>query len=171
VDRLKISGEITVGIYELDGTLVDLQRSKNLVLTAGLSAMAAALMWSAMIDQNANQGLPFNPITLAPIYGAVGSASVAATSTDTQLGAELARSICGAASYNGATFSLLFNMGITVGTWTIWEGGVFASATPESPPDPDSSGILLNHSILVSAVTKAPTQTAVFQASFGLWPG
>lgn len=161
-ERLGVVGVITLELRDEDGALVESRTNKNLVTTAGLSALASALNWSGIEDQAANLGLN-TPYSLAPVYGAVGTGTVPVTAIDTALTAELARGpVSQASAGNGQTaWSFFFGSSQAVGT--ISEAGAFASAgvTP-------GSGILIDHVIISPALVKTATQTMTMQVSFTL---
>jgi len=100
--------------------------------------------------------------TLSNIYGAVGTSATAPASTDTQLGAELARVVLGtnSRSSNIVTFSFFFNTSSGNGTWA--EAGLFLNATSAT-----NNGSLLSHLAVSEAKTSLVTATLQIAISIG----
>lgn len=163
-ESLAVVGVITLQLYE-DDELVESRECRNLITTAGLTALASALNWSAISDQAASLGLN-TPYSLAPAYGAVGTGTKAVTANDTALTNEVQRgTISQAAAANGQS-TLSFFFGSTQAVGTISEAGLFAAAsiTP-------GSGILIDHVLITPALAKTNTQTMTMQVSFTLTSG
>lgn len=163
-ESLGMVGVITLQLYE-DDELVDSRECKNLITTAGLTALASALNWSAISDQAANLGIN-TPYSLAPAYGAVGTGTTPVTALDTALTNEIQRGAVSQASAANGQSVLSFFFGNTQAVGTISEAGLFAAAsiTP-------GSGILIDHVLISPALTKTNIQTMTMQVSFTLTSG
>lgn len=148
----------------------DQRSGENVICTTGFTQMAQALTWSGIEDQANSLGVT-SPTYLAPLYGAVGSSSTAATKADTQLGAELSRVTVGAGGSTPASPTVaslttwLFYFPNPTVTWSVNEAGVFAQATVTT-----NSGSLLNHWIFPSTITVPTADTLVLQVSLSFGP-
>jgi hypothetical protein len=151
-------------VHDEDGRLVVEREHRNLICNAGVAQLAAATVWAAAQDQNLAMGSPLRPQVMYPIYGALGSSSTAASAADTQLGAELGRSVVADAGYSGSQILFTFFYPTSLVDWTITECGVFVSGASTATSSANS-GLLLNH-VVFGAVTKTAVQTATLQASF-----
>lgn len=162
-DLVRLKGIVTVRLFDEDNILVDEVVAPNIVTVNGLSVLAQALMWSGVQDQSANLGMN-TPLTLTPLYGAVGSGTTAATNTDVSLNSELGRTTVSgggsltADSTQGAQAVWSFYFGVGASTWSINEAGVFANASA-------SSGTLVNHVILPQTVTKRANASIQLQVN------
>lgn len=140
----------------------------NVTCTNGLTAFAAALVWSGIQDQAANLGVT-SPTYLTPLYGAVGSGTGTAAASDTALFSELGRETVGAGASSPATSLIpalctwLFYFPPPPVAWTITEAGVFASATAVS-----GSGTLLDHYVLATSVPVSSPDTAILQVALSV---
>lgn len=160
---IRVSGVLTVRVFDLDGNVTDERIAKNLMTTVGLNALAPAINWSGILDQNVNMGSPFTPSYLAPIFGAVGNGTNVPNIGDTQLQTELGRVFVTAAGVATNVFTWTFFFGLSAVDWTINEAGVFvlSSSTP-------NAATLFDHALVVPAVTKPAVQTATLTAAFTL---
>jgi hypothetical protein len=140
----------------------------NVTCTNGLTAFAAALVWSGIQDQAANLGVT-SATYLTPLYGAVGSGPGTPAASDTALFSELGRETVGAGAFSPATPSIsalctwLFYFPSPAGTWTVTEAGVFANAGSAA-----GSGTLLDHYALASPVTVASPDTCILQVALSV---
>lgn len=140
----------------------------NVTCTNGLTAFAAALVYSGIQDQAANLGVT-SPTYLTPLYGAVGSGTGVVAASDTALFTELGRVTVGAGAYTPATSLLpatavwLFYFPSPSVTWTITEAGVFAGATSTA-----GSGTMLDHYLLGSPVPVSSPDTVLLQVSLSV---
>lgn len=140
----------------------------NITCTNGLTAFAAALVWSGIQDQAANLGVT-SPTYLAPIFGAVGSGTGTVAISDTALFSELGRVTVGAGANTPATSLLpatcvwLFYFPSPASTWTITEAGVFSGATSTA-----GSGTLLDHYLLGSPVPVSSPDTVLLQVALSV---
>ena len=164
-ESVRATGRFVLTVFGEDGNVVDRVESKNLMCNQGVYQLGTAVNWVAIEDQNTNMGSPLSPAFLYPIYGAVGSSSTAATSTDTQLGAELGRTVVSNAGASGGLVVWSFFYGTTVSSWSITEAGVFVSGPAATATATANSGLLLDHTVF-GAVTKTSTQTATAVFSF-----
>jgi hypothetical protein len=140
----------------------------NVTCTAGLSAFAAALVWSGVQDQAPALGYT-TPVFLTPLYGAVGNGTGTASASDTALINEIARTTVGAGAASPATSSIaaladfLFFFPPPVSSWTVTEAGAFGLATSTS-----GSGTLLDHYFLASPVTVTSPDSALLQVALSV---
>lgn len=140
----------------------------NITCTNGLSAFAAALVWSGIQDQAASLGVT-TATYLTPLYGAVGSGTGTVAASDTALFAELGRVTVGAGAYTPAAPSVaalctwLFYFPSPPSTWTVTEAGVFANATGTS-----GSGTLLDHYLLATPVPVSSPDTILLQVALSV---
>jgi hypothetical protein len=151
-----------------DSAVIDRRDGSNIMCTAGLTALAAALVWSGIQDQGANLGVT-SPTYLTPLYGAVGSGAGTVAASDTQLFTELGRQTVGAGASTPATPSItaqttwLFYFSSPASTWTVTEAGVFANASATA-----NLGTLLDHWAFSPSVTVTTSNTLILQASFSV---
>lgn len=140
----------------------------NITCTAGLSAIASALVWSGIEDQASNLGVT-TPNFLAPLYGAVGSGTGTVAASDTALFTELSRTTVGAGASTPATTGIsaicawLFFFPPPVSQWNVTEAGVFAQATSAA-----GSGVLLDHYLLSTPVTAISPDTVIMQLALSV---
>lgn len=162
---LALEGLFTLTVKRADGSVRSRRTGKNLVCTAGYSAIAAALVWAGIQDQAANLGVT-TATTLCPLYGAVGDGYGAVSEADTTLFSELARQTVTAGADSPATPSIaaqstwLFAFPSPPATWTVTEAGAFAGANSAA-----GSGTLLDHWSFSPAVTVDTTDTLLMQLS------
>ena len=154
-----------------DSAITDRREGDNVMCTAGLTVLAAALVWSGIQDQAANLGVSSTYLT--PLWGAVGSGSGTVSASDTALFTELGRQTVGAGASVPATSSLaaqltwLFYFPQPSVSWTVTEAGVFANGSSD-----DSSlataGVLLDHWAFSPTLTVPTTDTLILQSSFSI---
>lgn len=136
--------------------------------TAGLSAIASALVWSGMQDQAASLGVT-SPTFLTPLYGAIGGGTGTPLASDTVLFSEIARSTVGAGASTPATSGInaicawLFFFPPPPTVWNVTEAGVFAQATSAS-----GSGTLVDHYALAAPVTASSPDSILLQVSLSV---
>lgn len=159
-EQITMRGHVIVRVFDGD-ELVDQAEHDNLICVNGLTVLTASMLWSAAQDQNANLGGLIPVANMYPVYGALGSSNTTPGASDTQLGAELGRSVISYASSSSGGLLLTFFYPTTATPWTIWEAGVFLTATSSA-----NNGALLNHAVLTTSVTKGAAQTATLQATF-----
>lgn len=167
-EGIQIKGRLSVTVLDPDGNVVDYREGDNVTCTVGLTAIAAALVWSGIQDQAANLGVTA-PTYLTPLYGAVGSGTGTVSAADTQLFSELNRTTVSAGASSPATSVInaqttwQFYFPPPAVTWTVTEAGVFANAT-----DVTNAGTLLDHWAFSPAVTVVTTNTLLLQVSFAI---
>lgn len=142
----------------------------NVMCTAGVTALAAALVWAGIQDQASNIGVT-TPTYLTPLWGAIGTgtAPVTVSAADTALSVEFSRTTVGAGASVPATASLpaqltwLFYFPQPSSTTTVTEAGVFvnASGTP-------GAGTLLDHWAFSPTLPVPTSDTVLLQASFSI---
>lgn len=165
-------GRLSVYVVDPDGNVVDERHGKNTMCTAGMTAIANALVYSGIQDQAANLGVTTS-YYLTPLWGAIGSSTTAATAADVLLGAELARVTVGAGSSAPATPTIAsqatwtFYFPTPATSYTVGEAGVFANGT-SSNANVQTAGILLDHWVFTPTVTVTNPNTLILQATFNL---
>jgi hypothetical protein len=146
----------------------DRAEGDNVTCTAGLTAIAASLVWAGLQDQAANLGIT-TATYLTPLYGAIGTGNGTVAASDTALFSEYARQTVGAGASTPATPSLnaqttwLFYFPSPTSSLTITEAGLFANATSTL-----GAGSMLDHWEFSPAVTFPNTDTLILQASFAI---
>jgi hypothetical protein len=113
-DSVKIIGDVSVTLRDETGAIKEQREFKNLVVSAGKSFIASRILGTSVA-------------VLSHI--GIGSGSVAPTTADTALGAQLARVALTSAtqSSNVATYNAFFAAG--VGTGSVTEAGLFNAST------------------------------------------
>jgi len=117
IESLKLEGELEIIVKDKDGKVKDYRKIKNLVVSAGKAQVAGLI-------NGATTGV-FN-------YIAIGTGTTAPASTDTALGAEVARASAtvGRTTTNvtndTATWSATFNF---TASYAITEAGIFNAST------------------------------------------
>lgn len=163
-----IHGRLSLSVIDPDGAVVDYREGDNVTCIAGLTAIAAALVWSGIEDQAANLGVTA-PTYLTPLYGAVGSGTGTPANTDTQLFSELSRVTVSAGASSPATPSInaltawQFYFPQPLTTWTVTEAGVFANATGAA-----NAGTMLDHWAFSPSVTVPTINTLLLQVLFSI---
>jgi hypothetical protein len=153
-----------------DEQVHDRREGDNVMCTAGVTALAAALVWAGIQDQAASLGVT-TPTYLTPLYGAIGNATAPVTvaASDTALAAEVARTTVGAGASVPATAALpgqltwLFYFPQPTSTLTLTEAGVFVNAASTS-----GSGTMLDHWAFSPTISVPTTDTVLLQASFSI---
>jgi hypothetical protein len=157
-----------------DAAIDDHFHGRNLICTAGYTALCAALTWSGVQDQAPLLSLSAsNTYTfLTPLWGAVGNGTpVTPAKTDTQLVAELGRvTISGGASLPASStipaatvWQFFYSQPAT--SWTVTEAGVFANGTSAA-----NTGTMVNHLAISPTVSIPTTNTGILQVSLQLGP-
>ncbi len=169
-DGVPLHGRLALSVVRPDGSVRERREGDNVVCTTGYTALAAALVWSGIQDQAANQGVT-SPTYLTPLYGAVGSGAGVPAKADTQLFTELGRVVVGAGAAAPATSSIaaqstwLFYFPSPATTWTVTEAGMFAGATVNA-----NSGTMLDHWAFSPTVTVPTTDTLILEVSLAFGP-
>ena len=154
-----------------DSAITDRREGNNVMCIAGLTVLAAALVWSGIQDQAANLGVGSTYLT--PLWGAVGSGAGTPSASDTALFSELGRQTVGAGASVPATSSLpaqltwLFYFPQPPASWTVTEAGVFANGS-SSNASLATSGVLLDHWAFSPTLTVPTTDTLILQSSFAI---
>jgi hypothetical protein len=154
-----------------DSAITDRREGSNIMCTAGLTVLAAALVWSGIQDQAANLGIGSTYLT--PLWGAVGSGTGTVAASDTALYSELGRQTVGAGASVPATPTLpaqltwLFYFPQPATAWTVTEAGVFANGS-SNDATPSSAGVLLDHWAFSPTLPVPTTDTLILQASFSI---
>lgn len=167
-----IHGRLSVTVVKPDGSVRDRREGDNVMCTNGLTAIAAALVWSGIQDVAASQGVT-TPTYLTPLWGAVGDGAGTVAASDTLLFHELSRQPVGAGAGSPATSTIpgeitwLFYFPSPSGTWTVTEAGVFANGS-SSNASVATAGTLLDHWAFSPSVSVPPTDTLILQATFNL---
>lgn len=167
-----IKGRLSLKVVDPDGNVLDTREGDNVMCTAGLTAIANALVWSGVQDQASNLGLT-TPTYLTPLYGAIGSSTTAPTAADTLLGAELARVTVGAGASAPATPSIAsqviwtFYFPTPTTSYTVGEAGVFANGSASSQT-PSVAGTLIDHWVFSPTVVVTNPNTLILQATFNI---
>lgn len=167
-EGIALKGRLSLTVFDVEGNVVDYRAGDNVTTTVGLTAFAAALVWSGIEDQATNLGVT-SPTFLAPLYGAVGSGAGTVSTSDTQLFTELGRTTVSAGASSPATVSInalttwQFYFPPPASTWTVTEAGVFANATAAT-----NNGTLLDHWAFSSSVTVSTTNTLLLQVAFSV---
>lgn len=160
------SGRVVIPDEEVHGR----REGDNVMCTNGVTALAAALVWSGIQDQAANIGIT-TPTYLTPLYGAIGTgtAPVTVSAADTALSVEYARTTVGAGASVPSTSSLpsqltwLFYFPQPASTITVTEAGVFVNASATA-----GSGTMLDHWAFSPTLSVPNTDTVLLQASFSI---
>jgi len=167
-EGLRLKGRLSLTVFGPDGGITDHRDGDNVTCINGLTAFAAALVWSGVQDQAAAIGVT-SPTYLTPLYGAVGSGSGTVSTNDTQLFSELGRTVVSAGASSPAAPSVnaeatwQFYFAQPTVNWTVTECGVFANAT-----DATNAGTLLDHWAFSPTVSVPTTNTLLLQVVFSV---
>lgn len=165
---ISVKGRLSVTTFDPDGAVVDHREGDNVVCVTGLTAMAAALVWSGIEDVAADIGVT-SPTFLTPLYGAIGTGTGTVASTDSALFSEYSRIQVGAGASVPATPSINAQV-----TWqfyfpqptsnvTITEAGVFANASSTG-----GSGSMMDHWTFSPTISFVTSNTLLLQVSFSI---
>lgn len=135
-DNIKVTGHINFKLYDENGKLKEERSIKNLVTSAGKTALAT---WLAA----ASQSTTFMP------YISVGTGTTAASTSDTTLQTELATRSAGAVTSSSNVWQSIASFGVGVDTGAITEAGLFSAS---------SSGTLFARQVF-SAINKGALDT------------
>jgi hypothetical protein len=166
--ELTMHGRLGLIVVRPDGTVRERQDADNVICTTGLTALAAALVWSGIEDQAAALGVT-TPTYLTPLYGAVGDGAGTPAASDSALFNELSRQPVGSGGYAPASSGIpssvtwQFYFPSPSSTWTLTEAGLFTAATADS-----GSGSMLDHLAFTPSLTVPTTDTLILQATFTL---
>lgn len=128
---LAVHGRLSLEVQDAEtGRVVARRSSPNLIVSAGLTALAQAMNWAFIQEYNSTWGNPYSSTSgdLGPVYGAVGTSSTAPTASDVALGFEVGRQLVTNSAFGGGILTLSFFMPTSVGNGSIVESGVFVGA-------------------------------------------
>lgn len=108
-DNFKVTGDVSIKLFNKDGTVKDSREIKNLVVATGKAFIAARMV-----------GTPTEMSHMA-----VGASSTAAASSDTALGSELGRVGLISDTVSGAIVTYTANFPAGTGTGAVVEAGIF----------------------------------------------
>ena len=135
-DTLPMKGELTLTLLDSEGKVKDFKELKNLIVQVGKNFVANALI--------NNSTSPFT-------YMAVGTNGTAATTSDTTLGAEIARQVFSSSSVSTNVVTLSTTYAAGTATGTLQEAGIFNAS---------SGGTMLSH-VVFSSVSKGASDSLV----------
>lgn len=170
--NFSMHGRLSLTVVKPDGSIRDYREGDNVMCTAGLTAIAGALVWSGVQDVSASLGVT-QPTYLTPLWGAVGNGVGTPAASDTLMFSELGRQQVGAGASAPATPTIpaqvtwLFYFPTPPTTWTLTEAGVFANGSSSSLTV-DAAGVMLDHWAFSPNVVVPTTDTLILQASFSL---
>lgn len=169
-ERVPLHGRLTLTVVDPSGEIVDEREGDNVICTTGYTAIAAALVWSGVLDQADNLGITTST-DLTPLYGAVGSGVGVPAASDIQLFTELGRETVGGGASTPASASVgalctwsFFFPNPTV-AWTVTEAGVFANASSAT-----NSGSMIDHWLFSPSVLVPTINTLILQVSLQFGP-
>lgn len=112
-EQIKVTGDVSIVLYNKDGTVKDSRTIHNLVVSVGKEFIAARMVGTPAIMS----------------HMAIGAGGTAAAAGNTALGTELGRSVLqsGAAAAAKVTYTASFAAG--VGTGAVVEAGLFNAAS------------------------------------------
>lgn len=108
-DNLKVTGAVSITLFNKDGRVKDSREIKNLVVTTGKEFIAARMV-----------GTPTEMSHMA-----IGASNTAAANGDTALGVELGRVPLTADSASGAVVTYTASFPAGTGTGAVVEAGIF----------------------------------------------
>jgi hypothetical protein len=108
-DSIKMTGAVTIQLFNADGSVKDKREIKNLVVTAGKQFIAGRMTGTAAIMS----------------HMAVGSGTTAAAAGDTALGSQISRVALTSGSTSGAVTTYVASYPAGTGTGALTEAGVF----------------------------------------------
>lgn len=135
-ETLPMKGELTVTLLDGEGKVKDFRDVKNLIVQVGKNFLASAVINSST-----------SPFT----YMAIGTSGTAASTSDTALGAEVARQAFTSSSVSTNVVTLSTTYAAGTGTGTLQEAGIFNAS---------SSGTMLSH-VVFSSISKAAADSLV----------
>ena len=112
-DNLKVTGDLTVQIFDKAGKLKEERQLKNLVVTTGKTFIAARMV-----------GTP-----TAMSHMAVGAGTAAASASDTALGSELGRVALSSSTSASNVVTYVATFGAGTGTGAVTEAGIFNASS------------------------------------------
>lgn len=133
-ENIKVTGKVSVKVFDQDGNIKDQRDIDNLVVTAGKNFIA-----SRMVGATAN----------VMSHMAIGAGAVAAAAGDTALGSELGRVALTSGTATGAIATYVATFGAGTGTGAVTEAGILNNS---------SGGTLLCRTVF-SVVNKGANDT------------
>lgn len=112
-DQLKVTGDVTVKLFDKDGNIKDSREIKNLVVTVGKNFIASRMVST--------------PTAMS--HMGVGASGSAAAAGDTTLGSELGRVALASATVSGSVVTYVANFPAGTGTGAIVEAGILNAVT------------------------------------------
>lgn len=112
-DSIKMTGAVTIQLFNADGSVKDKREIKNLIVTAGKQFIAGRMTGTAAIMS----------------HMAVGSGTTAAAAGDTALGSQITRVALASGITSGAVTTYVASFPAGTGTGALTEAGVFNSDT------------------------------------------
>ncbi len=116
-DQIKISGDVSVQLFDKDGNVKDSREIKNLVVATGKTFIAAS-----MLKTTTN-----SPAAMS--HMAIGSNNTAAASNNTALGSELGRVSLTSGTSSGAVVTYVATFPAGTGTGAVVEAGILNASS------------------------------------------
>lgn len=166
VNTLTLGARMTLTMVGPGGVTLDVRTGHNMMTTLGKTAVARALMWAGAEDVTDVTGV-LGPIYLAPLWGAVGGSTQAASPALTHLASELSRATVSSTGYTAASgsgsaaASFLFFMPGPATTWSITESALFSSAAAGA-----GTGTMLNYWTFGAPIVVTAPNSLVLQTDF-----
>jgi hypothetical protein len=148
IENLKLSGKLSIVLFDSAGNIKDTREVNNLVVNSGLTFIASRMTGTAKSVMS---------------HMAVGTSTTAVTATQTDiqsiLGTRVALDIAGGSpSTSAVVYSASFNVGVSVGSIT--EAAIFNSGTL-------ATGDMLCRTVF-TAITKGATDSMVVSWTISL---
>lgn len=116
-ETIKVTGDVTVQLFDKNGNLKDSRQIKNRVVTVGKEFIAAS-----MLKTTTN-----SPVAMT--HMAVGTSGTTAADGDTALGGEAGRAVLVSATVSGAVVTYTATFAPGVGTGALVEAGIFNASS------------------------------------------
>lgn len=113
-ENLKVTGKVTVRIFDPQGNLKEEQEFNNLVVTTGKNFIASRMVGTAEAVMS---------------HMALGSGGTAAAAGDTALGSELGRVTLTSGTASGAVTTYIANFPAGTATGAVVEAGIFNASS------------------------------------------
>jgi len=169
---LNFHGKLIIETFK-DDEKTSHHEADNVICIAGLSDVASAIAYLGVQDIATDIGT--SPITITPLYGAIGIGDVTTTPpalTDTQLVNEVSRVTASASGFSPALGSnpgqaiwqFQFPINNTGTSYTLTEAGVFVLATSAT-----NSGDMFDHAAFSPTVTWPSGQFLILSLQLSLY--
>lgn len=112
-DAIKITGDVTIQLFNADGTLKDSRQIKNLVVTTGKQFIAGRMTGTSAVMS----------------HMAVGAGTTTAAAGDTALQSELGRVALTSGTTAGAVTTYVASFPAGTGTGAVTEAGIFNASS------------------------------------------